>query len=891
MIVRLLRKMWARLRDTVRNKPRDLEFQAELEEHVRLLAERYRQQGMTAEAARVAARRQFGNTALLQEDLRAMQMIPAIESLRGDLTYAVRMLRRNPGFAATAVITLALGIGANTAIFSVCNAVLFKPLPYAEPERIVMLSERLPDGKLFGVAPANFVDWQNGIRSFSGMAAMRASSFASSFILGGQSEASRMAGGDVSSSFFSVLGVRFMLGRNFLPSEDLPGQDRVAILSYATWSKQFGADRDIAGKAITLDDESYTVVGVLPADFQFGTTAADFQSRSQPDIWVPLALNPQKLQRGAHMLEVIARLKPGVKLAQAQAELNVIAANLAQQYPENNKDRGITVVPLTDQVTGSVRVALETLLGAVGLVLLIACANVANLLLGRAAARQKEMAVRIALGASRWRLAQQLLTESLLLAGLGGIAGFVLALAAIAALTPQLPADLSLAAGIAVNMRMLIFTALISLVTGILFGVGPLFAAWRENAGESLKQNNRSATGIHTRLRSGLAVAQIAIAIVLLIGAGLMVKSFWALLRVAPGFRSENIVTARLSLPRSRYPNNRRIAALEGQMLESLRGKPGVKSVGFATYVPLGGSDNDWSFIIEGRPPLPVGTYNVAGYRPVSASYFETIGIPLLRGRSFTSADTAEASRVVVINDSMVREYWPSENPIGQRLQGGGGQPTWRTVIGVVGDVLHEGLDGAAKPEMYLPVEQTDMNIESDPTIVVRSEIPAGAAAGELRAAVAAIDPAIAVDRIETMQQLVSGSVAQPRFRTVILAGFSLLALVMASIGIYGVMNYLVILRTREFGIRLSLGATRTDVLRLVLGQAAALIGAGTCLGLIGSVVLVRLITTLLFGTAPLDPLTFGAVPVFLATVALVASYIPAQRATRIDPIVALRCE
>src|SRR5215510_5535140 len=457
------------------------------------------------------------------------------------------------------------------------------------------------------------------------MAAVRASSFASSFVLSGQTEASRLTGGDASSGFFSVLGVRFMLGRNFLPGEDLPGQDHVAILSYGAWSKRFGGDREIAGKTITLDGAGYTVVGVLPADFQFGTTAADFQPQSQPDVWVPLALNPQELQRGAHILHVIGRLKPGVKLAQAQAELNVIAANLAEQYPENNKDIGIAAVPLTDQVTASVRVALETLLGAVGLVLLITCANVANLLLSRAAAREKEMAVRIALGASRWRLAQQLLTESLFLAGLGGIAGFVLALAAIAALTPQLPADLSRAAGIAVDMRMLIFTAVISLVTGILFGLAPLFATWRENAGKSLQQNNRSASGMQTRLRSGLAVTQVAIAIILLIGAGLMMKSLWALMHVAPGFHSENILTARLSLPRSLYPDNHKIAVLEGEVEESLRGRPGVQSSGFTTYIPLGDSDNDWSFVIESRPPLPVGTFNIAKYRPVSAGYFQAI--------------------------------------------------------------------------------------------------------------------------------------------------------------------------------------------------------------------------------------------------------------------------
>ena len=887
MIVRKVGKLWQRMRDTFRNEPRELEFQTEMEEHVRLLAERFRREGMTVDAALLAARRQFGNPTLLQEDLRAMQIIPAIEALRGDLTYAARMMRKNPGFTAAAVITLALGIGANTAIFSVCNAVLFKPLPYAEPDRIVMLSERHHDGTLGNVAPANFVDWRDANRSFSGMAAVRASSFAPSFILGGQSEASRLAGGNVSSSFFSVLGVQFMLGRNFLPEEDRPGQNRVAILSYAAWSERFGANHDIVGKTITLNDESYTVVGVLPAGFQFGSRAADFQARSQPDIWVPIALDSQRLQRGSHTLCVIARLKPDVKLAQAQAELDVLAANLAQHYPDHNKDIGIVAVPLADQVTGSVRVALESLLGAVALVLLIACANVANLLLNRAATRQKEMAVRIALGASRRRLAQQLLTESLLLASLGGLAGFVLAVGAIAALTPHLPADLSRAEGIVIDTRMLIFTAVIALLTGTLFGLGPLFGAWRESVGDALKQNIRTSTEIHTRLRSGLAVAQIAIAITLLIGAGLMVKSFWALVHVAPGFRSDSILTARLLIPGSRYTDSRKIAEFERALRERLDRRPGIQSVGFATYVPLSGLDNGWNFLIEGRPPLPTGTYNMAKYRPVSVGYFETIGIPLMRGRSFTVADTAESPWVVMISDSLAREYWPSENPIGQRVQFA---EKSRTVIGVVGDVLHEGLDGQAKAEMYVPVEQAP-RIESDPTIVVRTELDAGAAAAELRGTVSAIDRTVPVDRIETMQQLVSGSVAQPRFRTMIFTAFSLLALVMASIGIYGVMNHQVIQRTREFGIRLSLGATPSDVLRLVLRRAAVLIGAGACLGLSASVLLVRFIANLLFGTAPLDPLTFAAVPILLAAVTLAASYIPARRATRIDPIVALRYE
>jgi putative ABC transport system permease protein len=884
VIGRKLRTLWERLRDTLRSAPRDLEFKAEIEEHVRLLAERYRREGMTPDAAMLAARRQFGNTALLLEDRRALQTLPAIERVRGDLTYAARMLRRNPGFAAAAVITLALGIGANTAIFTVCNAVLLKPLPYAEPDRIVMLWERMGNGQPINVAPANFVDWRAESRSFSDMAAV----WTSSLILGGQSEAARLVSGNVSARFFTLLGVQFVLGRDFLPEEDRPGQNRVAILSHRLWQERFGADPAVVGRTVTLNDDSYTIVGVLPGGFQFATKAADFQTRSQADIWVPLALDPLKPQRGTHPLRVIARLKPGVALTGAQAELDVIGANLARLYPEDNREKGITAVPLAEQVTASVRVALQALLGAVGLVLLIACANVANLLLSRAAARQREMAVRVALGAGRGRLAQQLLTESLFLAAIGGVAGFVVAVAAVATLSPHLPADLSRAVGIAVDARMLLFTIVISLATGLLFGLGPLFGMRHLNAAESLKQTNRTASGLQSRLRSGLAVAQIAIAIVLLIGAGLMAKSFWALLNVAPGFHPESILTARLSLPRARYPDNPRIVAFEQELLERLRGRPGIQSAGFATYLPLSGSDNGWAFTIEGRAPLPTGVFIMAKYRPVSAGYFETIGMPLLRGRSVTPADTRESPWVVVINSSMARRFWPDEDPIGQRLRFNG--PTWRTVVGVVGDVLHEGLDGSSKPEMYMPVAQA-ANIESGPTIVLRTTVDAGVAAAELRAAVAAIDRTLPVDRIEPMAHLVAGSVAQPRFRTLILGAFSLLALAMASIGIYGVMNYLVIQRTREFGIRLSVGATRADVFRLVLRRAAALIAMGTCVGLAGSVVLVRFITTLLFGTAPLDPLTFAAVPILLASVALAASYIPARRATLIDPMVALRYE
>ena len=882
--MRWLRKLVKRLRGTFQSEPLDLETQAEMEEHIALLAESHRQKGMTMEAATLAARRQFGNTTMLQEDRRAVRTFPALEALRGDLIFAARMLRKNPAFAAAAILTLALGVGANTAIFSVCNAVLFTPLPYADPGRIVMLWERLRDGAQITVAPANFVDWRNTSRSFTDMAAQRSSSF----ILGGQGEAVRVAGAHVSSNFFSTLGVPLALGRNFLAEEDQPGRNHVAVLSHRVWQEQFGANTHIPGTTITLNDSSYTVIGVLPADFQFGSSAADFLPRNQPDIWVPIALDLLKLQRGTHPLRVISRLNPGTTLTGAQAELDVMAANLERLYPEDNRDHGIVAVPLAQQVTANVTVALQTLFGAVGLVLLIACANVANLLLSRAAARQREMALRLALGATRARLAQQLLTESLLLASLGGIGGLLVARIAIAGLVSQLPADLARAAAISIDARMLVFTAAISLITGVLFGLGPLLGTSQANSAEALRETNRVAGGIQARLRHGLAVSQLAIAIILLIGAGLMGKSFWALIHVTPGFRSEHILTARLSLPKARYPDNARIAAFEQELADRLRATPGVESAGFATYLPLSGSDNGYAFFVEGRAPLPTGVFNFAKYRPVSAGYFETIGIPLRQGRSVTQADRADAPWVVVINESMAREFWGRENPIGQRLRFG--SPTRRTVIGVVGDVLHEGLDGQLKPEMYVPVAQAP-NTESGPTVVVRTARDAKRPAAALRETVSAMDRAVPVDHIETMEHVLSASVAQPRFRALVLAAFSLLALVIASIGIYGVMNYLVIQRTREFGIRLSMGAPRANVLRLVLGRAAMLIGVGTCVGLMGASLLVRLITKLLFETAPLDPLTFVMVPVLLGGVALAASYFPARRATRVDPMEALRAE
>jgi predicted permease len=872
-------RLWGR-------KSREDDLDRELRSHLELEAEDQQERGLSADEAHYAAQRALGNTTLIKEDVRAISRWTRLESAWADLRYAARLLRKTPSFTAAIVATLALGIGANTAIFSVCDAVLLRRLPYSDPDRIVMLWERSPhEETLDAVAPANFIDWREQTRSFDEIAAINPYP---TFVLTGRGEPVRLAGAGVSSNFFSLLGSRITVGRGFLEEEDRPGRDRVAILSYSIWQHRLGGDPDVVGEHVTLNDISYTVVGVLPREFEFVSKASDFQARNQFDVWVPLALNLEKQERNHHPLRVFARVKPGVALTQAQADLDVVAANLARLFPEWNKERGIAAIPLIQQVTANVRTALRTLLGAVGLVLLIACANVANLLLSRAAARQKEMALRAALGAGRSRLAQQLLIESLLLAVVGGGMGLLLASGAIRALTPYLPADLPRASGTTVDVRVFAFTGLISLATGVLFGLAPILQAHRANPNEALKQSTRIAGGMSSRMRSGLVIAEMAMAVVLLIGAGLVAKSFWALLHVAPGFRTEQILTARLTLPGSRYPDARRIAAFQRELLEGLRNAPGVQDAALSAYLPLSGTDNAWGFVIEGRPPLPTGEYNVAKYRPVSPGYFETIGIPLLRGRGFRSVDDEAPDLVAVINESMARKYWGQENPVGQRFQFG--PPTWRTVIGVVGDVHHEDLAAEPRPEMYVPFSQAPNN-EARTTIVVRALADLTAVTATLRKVVAAIDSAVPLDQVATMEQLVSASVGQPRLRTTLLAVFSILALVIASTGIYGVMSYLVIQRTREFGIRLAVGATKRDVLRLVLGRAAVLTVSGLCLGMLGAVALTRVIASLLYGVTPLDPLTFAAVPLLLFAVALFASSIPARRATRIDPMVALRYE
>jgi putative ABC transport system permease protein len=891
----VLRNIASGLRSLFRKERVEGELDDEVRGFLEMATEEKMNRGMSREDALRAVRLEQGNIERTKEVVRSAGWESFVETLWQDLRFGLRTLRKSPSFTVVAVLTLALGIGANTTIFTVVNGVILKPLPYPHADRLVMLLEKqLSDGTLGPVAPANFFDWREQSHSFDKMAAIDPYP---DFILNGSGEPQRLTGAAVSSDFFSLLGVRMALGRDFLSEEDRPGYNREVILSYAIWQHYFGDRADIVGREITLNNTAYSVVGVLPRDFSLVSKASDFQARNRFDLWTPLALPspPEPWQRGTHPLSVVARLKSGIPMQQAQAELDQVAANLQRLYPADDKERGITAVPLGEHVVANVRIALFTLLAAVGMVLLMACANIANLLLSRSVTRQKEIALRIALGATRRRLAQQLLTESMVLVLFGGSLGLSLACLGVPGVVHYLPADLPRASEITVDGRVLVFTSLLSLFTGILFGLLPLLQSRQANANDSLKQSGRGMATGQSRLRSALIIGQVAVALVLLVGASLMTKSFWMLLKVSPGFRAEDILTARLSLP-PQYLNgyafgtgtHRRISAFHRELLEHVRGIPGVQSAGFAAYLPLGGTDSSWAFDIEGRPAKLPGVFDTTNYRPVSAGYFETIGIPVQRGRGFDPTDDEDHPLVVIINEAMARAFWKQQDPVGQRLRFS--ELKWRTIVGVVGNVHHAGLGAQPEPEMYIPYGQIP-NVEARPTIVLRTSMEPTQLTGALRQAVSQVDANVPLDQIETMKQVVSVSVAQSRFRTAVLLLFAILALFVASIGLYGVMSYLMSQRTREFGIRAAVGASSGALLRLVLGQAAKLVSIGIVMGLVGAMLLARSIASLLYGITPFDAATFASVSLLLTVVALLASYIPARRAASVDPMVALRYE
>jgi len=795
-----------------------------------------------------------------------------------DLRFGLRMLRKQPGFTAVAVMTLALGTGANTAIFSVVNAVLLEPLPFAEAERLVVVWGQRAQFNLprQTVSPPNYLDWEAQNQSFESIGA-----YTEGFsVLTGGEQPERLASLRVTAGLLPTLRVRPLLGRVFLPEEWHPSATGAVLLSHQLWQRRFAGDPQIVGRSVEINGTSETVIGVLPPDFLI--------SDKQVDIVVPTVFNGRSLaNRGGRFLTVIARLKPGVSLPAARAEMGTIARRLEQQYPDANAGHGVNLVPLRDELVGKVRPALLVLCGAVGCLLLISCANVAALLSVRAAARRREMAIRAALGAGRGRVVRQLITESLLLAVAGGAGGWLLARWGVGLLLSVGPADLPRLESLSFDGRVFGFTVVLALATGLLFGLLPALQVARPDLTDALKDGGKGATESagQRRVRGWLVTAEVALAVVLLVGAGLLLRSFAKLTAVDPGFRPEHVIAADLSL--SWGLDERGWIAFSQQALARVAALPGVRAAGLTHNLPLSGDSSTRAFTLPGRP-LPAGEKPAAEFRRVSPDYFRAMGVALLRGRAFGNQDRADAPGVAIINEALARKFFGAEDPLGKRLLIEDGPPRPREVVGVVGDVRHFGPGIEPTPEMYVPyLDRPYPNL----TLVVRADgDPAGMAAA-LRREIAALAPALPVANLKTMEQYLAGSVTQQRFSLTLLALFGAVALLLAAVGIYGVMSYSVAQRTHEVGVRLALGARRGDVVRLVVGQGMRLAGLGVALGLVAAFGLTRLMQSLLFGVSATDPVTFAAIPLLLAGVAALACYLPARRASRVDPMAALRHE
>lgn len=796
-------------------------------------------------------------------------------NLLQDMRYGLRMMFKHPGFTATAVLTLALGIGANTAIFSVVNAVLLRPLPYPQPERMVAMrsQQSMPD----------LADIKAQSKSFEalGGVVIQAQDFT------GEAEPLQVQAALVNADLFAALGAEPATGRTISPAEDRLGGERVVVFSHGFWQRHFGGDAAVVGKTIPLSGNDYTVIGVMRPDFNMPV--------EHPDVFVSLLVaNPLGAQaRGAHFLRTYLRLKPGVSMAQAQSELDSISGWLAQQYPDENKDRRRRLIPLQERLVGDARPALLILFGAVGLVLLVACANFSSLLLTRAASRQQELAIRAALGASRANLIRQVVVEGVLLSVLGGVVGLVLAMWGIDLLMALKPESLPLVAAVGIDWRVLVFTFGVSILTGVLFGLVPALSASRLNMNEVLKEGGRSSTGSKTRhrVRSLLVISETALALVLLIGAGLLIKGFWRLRSVDPGFNPENVLTMRVELPEVRYKEIPKQTQFRQNLLERLNSLPGVQAA-MVSELPLSGDQLTHNFIIDGRPPLAEGDEPELNVRSIGGDYFRTMNIPLLQGRNINAQDRAETPMVGLVNEKFVHEYFPNENPIGARIRWARGpKPQWMTIVGVVGDVKHFGLNQPEESAFYYSYLQSDQPWKRWMYLVVRSKADSTALVNQVKNEIWAIDKLLPVTKVEAMTDVMSTSIASQRFNMTLMSIFAITALLLAMIGIYGVIAFSVTQRSHEIGIRLALGAQTRDVLSLVLGQGLRLALIGISIGLAGAYALTRLMASLLFGVSATDPTTFFVIAALLTVVALLASYIPARRATKVDPIVALRYE
>ena len=812
-----------------------------------------------------------------------------------DIRFGFRMLAKNPGVSLIAGLTLALGIGANTAIFSVVSAVLLNPLPYKDPQRLVSLWENVPEHGQWRVAPANFLDWKKQNTVFEDVAAFGGSAMT----LTGDGDPEQLNGTAVTAGYFEVVGVQPMLGRAFLPEEYQLGKDQVVILGYGLWQRRYGGDPNVLNRSVTLDGNSYTVIGVMPAGIYPArpTTAGriEFDEHAQ-EYWRPMSYMVHFASlRGAHILGAVARLKPGVTIDQAKAEMNTIGARLAQEY-EANRGEGIIVNPFLNEVVGNVRPALVTLLVAVGMVLLIACANIAGLLLAQHAARTKEIAIRAALGAARGRLVRQFFIEGLILSVIGTLAGLGVAQLGLTLLLKFVPQQVPRLAQVGLDWRVLGFTLLLSLVTCLLFGLIPAWNTSKPDLQTALEQSGRTSGpgAARLRFRQLLVVFQVSVAVMLVIGAGLLIKSFWRLQRVDPGFRSERVLSAGVNLPASKYPKPADINQFFNQLVARLSALPGVESATIAYDSPL---QSNWvdSFEIEGRVAAAESRSQSANFIPVGADYFNTVGAQIISGRGFTHQDDQDHPGAVIVNEAFVRHYFPNEDPLGRRMKPSPPGRIWKNerltsfeIVGVVRDIKFAGLAAASEPAYYLPASQAPLQ---DMTVLVRTTNDPKSIVTAVRQAVWSIDPNQPIADVKTLEEIVSESIAQPRLNMVLMMLFGALALLLSAVGIYGLLSYAVTQRTQEMGIRMALGANVTDVLKLVLKQGMLLALIGEVIGLAGAFALTRLMRGLLFGVTPTDTSIFAGVVAVLTLTALLACWVPARRATKVDPLIALRYE
>jgi putative ABC transport system permease protein len=868
-----LNRLRRRLAVLFRRECFDHDLEEELQFHLELQAEENQETGMAAGEALCAARRQFGNAMLIREHSYENWGWGAIERLSGDLRFALRMMGRNPGFTAVAVLVLALGIGANTAVFSVVNALLLNPFPFAEPERLVIVEARHVSGWK-GTGYRDFLDWREQNAVFQDMAIV---GWTSAYTLTGRGEPERVTGTRATEGFLRVLGVQPLLGRFFSAEEDRPGAPGVVVLTYAAWQRRFGASPDVLGHTITLDGKLYTIIGVMPRRFAFpGLRICDF--------WEPLRENPAN-NRYQHQYSVLARLKPGITLKRAQADMTAIARRLEREYPETNTGWGAEVVPAAEALAQETRRPVTMLFSTVVLVLMLACANVAGLMLARASGRAKEIAIRVSLGASRGRIVRQMLTESVLVAVVGGGLGLVFAQWLMDILSAAVARHSALETTLRLDGKVLWFTVAIAVLTGIVFGLGPALYGSKAGPNTILKGVAQAWSGARSRSRflSGLVAGEVALALVLLAGAGLLVKDFLLILSIETGVRVEHLLTFSLELPGTKYSAAQRTPFYQG-LLARLRAEPGVEGAGAVACLPMTGAYSGGGFEIEGRPKPADWMEVSAQYNTSTPGYFRTMGIPVLRGRDFGERDTAGALPVAIINDTLAKQFFPDEDPIGRRISYQG----WRTIVGVAGSVKHQQPMRPPVPMIYAPHAQSPQRVM---WVTVRAEGDPSKLAAMVRGAVRAADAGLPVLKMRTMREVVSDSLSAPKLMASFLVGFAAFALVLTAVGIYGVIAYSVTGRKHEIGVRISLGASRLDVLALVGRKGVLLAGAGVAAGLPAALAASRVLASLLYGVGPRDLTVFAGVSSVLVAVALAASCLPARRASKIDPVEALRCE